>query len=102
MAKADSYRGRRKVKDHLEEELYKVEHRNAEGCPFLPHEKPTDWMLTSPPLKLTFSHCSNRGDSFLYGCAGQAGQVHHHHLKEQTVKVHMVMLIVSSKDVCIF
>ena len=46
---------------------------------FLPHEKSVDRMLMSPPLKLTFSHYSDRGDSCLYSCAGQAGQVHHHH-----------------------
>ena len=47
--------------------------------PFLPHEKQVDQMLMSPPLKSTFSHCSDRGDSSLYGCAGQGGQVHHGH-----------------------
>ena len=54
----------------------------ASSCrrhPFLHHEKPADRMLTSPPLNMTFSHYSDRGDSSLYGCAGQVGQVHHHH-----------------------
>ena len=54
---------------------------NCRRHPFLSHEKPVDWMLTNPPLKLTFSHFSDGGDSSLYGCAGQVGQVHHHHLK---------------------
>ena len=31
LAKANTYRGKRKVKDCLEEELYKVEHQVAEG-----------------------------------------------------------------------
>ena len=33
LAKANTYRGRRKVKDHWEEELYEVEHQVAEGVP---------------------------------------------------------------------
>ena len=33
LAKADAYRGRRKVKDHWEEEPYDVEHQVAEGIP---------------------------------------------------------------------
>ena len=33
MAKADVYKGKRKVKDWWEEELYKVEHQVAEGVP---------------------------------------------------------------------
>ena len=33
LAKAYSYRGRRKVKDWWEEEPYKVEHQDAEGIP---------------------------------------------------------------------
>ena len=47
--------------------------------PCLPQEKPLDWMLISPPPKLTLSHCSDQGDLSVYGCTGQAGQVHHHH-----------------------
>ena len=34
LAKADAYKGRRKVKDWWEEELYEVECRIAEGVPF--------------------------------------------------------------------
>ena len=34
LAKADAYRGRRKVKDWWEEELYEVEHQVVEGIPF--------------------------------------------------------------------
>ena len=49
--------------------------------PFLSCEKPVDQTLTSPSLKLTFSHCSHGWDSSLYSCAGQAGQVHHHHAR---------------------
>ena len=48
-------------------------------CPFLTCEKPVDRMLVSPQPKSTFSHYSDKGDSSLYGCAGQEGQVHHHH-----------------------
>ena len=33
LAKADAYRGRRKVKDWWEDEPYKVEHQVAEGIP---------------------------------------------------------------------
>ena len=33
LAKANAYKGRRKVKDRWEEELYKVECRIAEGIP---------------------------------------------------------------------
>ena len=33
LAKADTYRGRRKVRDWWEEEPYKVEHQIAEGIP---------------------------------------------------------------------
>ena len=33
LAKADAYRGRRKVKDQWEEEPYKVEHQVVEGIP---------------------------------------------------------------------
>ena len=29
---------------------------------FLPHEKPVDWMLMSPPLELTSSHHSHKGE----------------------------------------
>ena len=74
LAKADTYRGRRKVKDQWEEELYEVEPQIAEGIPsYLMKNQWTrcSWVLHQ---KLTFSHCSNRGDSSLYGCAGQAGQ----------------------------
>ena len=33
LAKADAYRGKRKVNDQWEEELYEVEHQVAEGVP---------------------------------------------------------------------
>ena len=33
LAKADAYRGRRKVKDQWEEKPYEVEHQVAEGIP---------------------------------------------------------------------
>ena len=33
MAKADAYKGKRKVKDLWKEELYEVEHQVAEGVP---------------------------------------------------------------------
>ena len=33
LAKADSYKGKRKVKDWWEEETYEVEHQFAEGVP---------------------------------------------------------------------
>ena len=33
LAKAETYQGRRKVKDWWEEELYEVEHQVAEGIP---------------------------------------------------------------------
>ena len=33
LAKAEAYRGKRKVKDWWEEELYEVEHQVAEGLP---------------------------------------------------------------------
>ena len=33
LAKADAYRGRQKLKDCWEEELYEVEHQVAEGIP---------------------------------------------------------------------
>ena len=70
LAKADTYRGKMKVKDQWEEEPYEVEHQVAEeGSPFLPAEKPVGRMLTSPPPKLTFSHCSCRGDSPFYSHA---------------------------------
>ena len=36
MAKADAYKGRRKVKDQWEEEPYKVEFPIAEGVPSYP------------------------------------------------------------------
>ena len=58
LARADAYRGRRKVKDQWEEEPYEVEHQVAEGNPFLPHEEPADRLLMIPPLKSTFYHCS--------------------------------------------
>ena len=69
LAKAEAYRGRRKVKEQWEEELYKVNARLWKVC------NPTSWknskrMLISSPLKLTFPHCSYRGGSYLYGCAG--------------------------------
>ena len=45
---------------------------------------PTSWKTSSsdahkPSTEIDFSHCSDRGDSSLYSCAGQAGQVTHHH-----------------------
>ena len=45
---------------------------------------PTSWKtsgrtLKSPPLELTLSHCSYRGDSSLCVHACKVGQVHHHH-----------------------
>ena len=33
LAKADAYMGKRKVKDYWKEELYEVEHQDAEGVP---------------------------------------------------------------------
>ena len=33
LAKSDTYKGKRKVKDWWEEELYEVEHQVAEGVP---------------------------------------------------------------------
>ena len=56
LAKANAYRERRKVKDQWEEEPYEVKHQVVEGIP--------SYLVKN---------------SSLYGCAGQASQVHHHH-----------------------
>ena len=66
LVKADAYKGRRKVKDHLEKEQYEVEHRIAEDIPFLPHEEPGDQMLMSPPPESTSSHHPHNGNSFMF------------------------------------
>ena len=45
-------------------------HTNNANCwrhPFLPHEKPVDWTLISPPPELTFSHYPHNGSS-MYRC----------------------------------
>ena len=67
LAKSDAYKGKGKVKDCWEEELYEVEHQVAEGV-LVPCEEPAGRMLMSPSSKLTFSHPSCRKDSPVYGC----------------------------------
>ena len=47
--------------------------------PFIPHEKPVDMMLMSPPLKVILLHHSCRGDTPLYGHASYIHLVHPHH-----------------------
>ena len=71
--------GGRKWRDWWDKEPYKVDHQVAEGIPSYLVKEPADRMLMSPPLKLTFSHCSYKEDSSLYDCAYEVGQVHHHH-----------------------
>ena len=78
LAKANAYRGE-KGEGSVGGGTVQSGAPNHRRHPFLPHEKLVDQMLMSPPQKSTFSHCSNRGDSSLYGCAGHVGQVHHHH-----------------------
>ena len=70
LAKADAYRGRRKLKDQWEEGNKQGGMPSYRRCPFLPCEEPAYRMLIIPPSKLTFSYYSNRGDSSLHGCAG--------------------------------
>ena len=45
---------------------------------------PTSWRSSGQDThgsstKIDFPHCSNRGDSSLYGCTAKVGQVHQHH-----------------------
>ena len=77
--KANVYRGRRKVKDQLEEELYEVECQIVEGIPSYLMKKPEDGTLTSPPLKyIFFSLLHYMGLISVWLCR-PSGQVHHHH-----------------------
>ena len=65
LAKANAYKGKRRLKDWWEEEPYKVECQVAEGIPsYLVKNQWTG--CSSPPPKLTFSHHSYRGNSSLY------------------------------------
>ena len=54
LAKADAYKGKRKVKNQWEEEPYEQECWFVEGNPFVPCEEPADRMLTGPPLNHPF------------------------------------------------
>ena len=54
LAKANAYRGRRKVKDWWEEDPYEVECTNCRGCPFLPYEKPADQDAHESSTKIDF------------------------------------------------
>ena len=74
------------MKDQWKGEPYEVEHQIMEGVPSYLVQNPADWNAHESSTEMTFSHCSDTGDSSLYGCAGQAGQVHHHHPREQTQK----------------
>ena len=68
LAKANIYRGWRKVKDWWLEEPYEVEHQVAEGVPSHLMKNQQTGHLMSPSPKPTFPHCSYRGDSSLYDC----------------------------------
>ena len=70
LAKANAYRGRRKVKDWWEEEPYEMECQVAEGIPsYLMKNQQTgcSWVLHKIDF---FSSLPTEGDSSLYGCAG--------------------------------
>ena len=86
LAKADAYKGRRKVKDQLEEETIWSAMQDCQRHPFLPHEKSADQMLMSPPSELTSSHHSHNGSSFMFRCTCWAVKVHTI-LKEPSWKV---------------
>ena len=87
LAKADTYKGKRKVKDQCEEELYAVEYQVAGRHPFLPCEKPADGMLMGPPLKLTFSHHSHKGDPLCMVVWTEWARCATTTLEEQTLKM---------------
>ena len=79
LAKADAYRRKRKVKCQWEEEPYEVQCQVAEGVPsYLMKKQMTgcsqvlhqNWLFLITPTK---------GTPPLYGCAGWAGKVGHHH-----------------------
>ena len=79
LAKANAYKGRRKVKDQWEEEPYEVECRIAKGVPSYIVKKQVDQTLMSPPLELTSSHHPHNGSSFMFRCTSWADKVCHHH-----------------------
>ena len=67
LAKADAYKGKRKVKNQLEEEPYEVEYQVAEGVPS--YLMKNQWMGCSlkSSTKTNFFYCSCKGYSPLYG-----------------------------------
>ena len=78
LAKADAYKGRRKVKDWWEEELYEVKCRIAEGVPsFLMKNQQTrhSWVLHWNWLFLSMSIMG----APLCGGVDWVEKVHHHH-----------------------
>ena len=70
LAKADTYRGRMKLKGLVGRGTIQSGTLGCRRSPFLPHEESVDRMLTRSPPKLTFSHHPYRGDFSPYGCAG--------------------------------
>ena len=77
-AKADAYKGKRKVKDKWEEEPYKVECSIAEG------NLPTLWRISgldahkSSPSESTLSHHPYNGSSFMFRYMSWVDKVHHY------------------------
>ena len=79
LAKANIYKGKRKVKNWWEEKPNEIKCQHAEGVPSYLMKKLVDRLFMSLPLKLTISHHSHKGDPSLYGCADWAGKVCHYH-----------------------
>ena len=78
LAKTNTYWGRRKVKDQWKEELYEVECQVVECIPsYLMKNQWTGHLRVLHKNQLFL--ITLRGNSSLYSCAGQVGQVHHHH-----------------------
>ena len=78
LAKADAYKGRRKVKDQWEEEPYEVECRIAETS------LPTSWRTSRPDTyesftAIDFYHQPCNGISFMFRCMSWPDKVCHHH-----------------------
>ena len=72
LVKADAYKGRRKVKDWWEKELYEVDCRSAKGIPsYLMKNQQTrcSWVLHHP----------HNGSSFMFRCMSWADKMCLHH-----------------------
>ena len=78
LVKADTFKGKRKIKDRCEGRDLVGGASDCDRCPLLRSNEPT-WKVTSPPPKLTSSHCIRGWHSLVYGqpsCMAQVYQPH--------------------------